>query len=647
MSTSKMTGRLAVAGMCSVLAVGLGACAGGGHANAAGTTRSSASSRATSPGGMSGNAVRRPAANGVNLGSRGLKAATSTGVYAQVTNLTPYPWTLVPNGTWGLNVGPYDSAPPATLLPGQTATWSAHNPWGARNFVRTLYTFQDAAGHTHVQQVNEWAQEVGDPLYYSYSQDVGFDANHHLQLTESPDFHMAMDPDGYGRHGDAIWNSPTTITIDALQDPAAAANAVDNELPRAIAAQTHWAPNPGVKGPTSVKGPTTRASSLLTNYSSLPATLGKGQGTSKGQSTTLGVEVSHSGSTNIDGVVFKDAESVTGDHSWGSGDSVNTTVSSMVDPGQTGWINKRPTISSMTGHLVFTTANNTTFDLSNVTISMGDIANTGAGGVPPGMDFSATECVLADCASADSPTGGTALTKAGAANVRAGMKATVISASPGQVVTIDGATDPADAIEALKKYQDATDRSFIPTADPTFAHSSWAPVDDETGQEAPSVSTDPGAQHPTAEMLTVAHQETSSWSLGGSVQETVGFNLAGIISQELSVKFTQKQTWTSDTTNNQSITIQAAPGKTVWIEASTGTASYTGNFVFTAGGVRYQVNNVTITQPGSADVDAMSNTSYRVEEVNNTTAGVSPTAASGKKAISKLPKLRAYINHGH
>jgi hypothetical protein len=617
MNTKSKAGRVAVAGVCGVLAIAVVACAGGGEAQAA--------------------ATRRPAANGVHLGSPGVKDASSTGTYSQVTNLTPYPWTLSTT-TYPIQ-GPYNQAPPNTLQPGQTATWSPHINHDSQDLVLTDYRFTDSTGKTHIMEVDDTGNGFDDPWYNSYSYDS--------EGAESPDYHMAFDPDGYKRHADAIWNSPTTIKIDAVQDPAAATNAVDNELPRANPNSEQWTPNPGTT-PSFVWGAKTRATSLLTNYSSEPATLYAGHATSKGQSTSVGEEVSHSGSTNVEGVVFKDAESFTHDQSWGSSDSVATTQDGVVDPGNTGWIDKSPLNASMTGHLVFTTSAGTTFDLSNVTISKGDIINTGAGGVPFGIVFTPTECVIAKCPTADSPTGGTAAAKNSTATVRPATKATAISASPGQVVSIDGASDPADAIEALKNYQNATDRSFTPTTAATFAHSTWGPVYGTDGTTpAPAVSANENANHPSGQRLDITHQETSSWSLGGSIQGTVGFNLAGIIDQELSVKFTANHTWDSNTTDSQSIYAQAAPGKTVWIEASTGTASYTGNFAFTSGGVRYQVNNVTITQPASSDVDAMSNTSYRVMEISNVNAGVSPQAPSGLKTISKLPMLQQYINSGH
>ncbi len=49
--------------------------------------------------------------------------------------------------------------------------------------------------------------------------------------------------------------------------------------------------------------------------------MAKGHETSKGQSTSLGEEVTHSASTDVYGVALKAAESFTADQEWGSSGS--------------------------------------------------------------------------------------------------------------------------------------------------------------------------------------------------------------------------------------------------------------------------------------------------------------------------------------
>ena len=51
--------------------------------------------------------------------------------------------------------------------------------------------------------------------------------------------------------------------------------------------------------------------------------------------------------------------------------------------------------------------------------------------------------------------------------------------------------------------------------------------------------------------------------------------------------------------DGQTISITAEPGKTVWLEENVSTATITGDFTFDVNGTRYEVDNVTFTQPAS------------------------------------------------
>jgi len=96
------------------------------------------------------------------------------------------------------------------------------------------------------------------------------------------------------------------------------------------------------------------------------------------------------------------------------------------------------------------------------------------------------------------------------------------------------------------------------------------------------------------------------------------------------------------------IYVTAKPGKTVWIEAATGMASYTGDFAFTSDGVHYVVKNVTITQPAAPDADSLATTSYRVMQVDSATqAGLPADTTGGVAPINSLPVLQNYIDQGH
>ena len=222
-----------------------------------------------------------------------------------------------------------------------------------------------------------------------------------------------------------------------------------------------------------------------------------------------------------------------------------------------------------------------------------------------------------------------------------------LDAAPGQITVINAATDPQGAVEALKLYDDATDRSFTPTGTPTYSQTKWGPVTDMDGNPAPVVIGNSKTKQSVTERLEIKHETSSSWSLGGSIETSMGFDLAELVDAELSVKFTANHTWESSSADTQGIWVTAIPGKTVWIEASTSTASYTGNFEFTSNGARYEVDNVTITQPAAPTTDAMAVTNYRVMEVNSGQIGLPANTTGGLKALNALPRLGAYIADGH
>ncbi len=234
---------------------------------------------------------------------------------------------------------------------------------------------------------------------------------------------------------------------------------------------------------------------------------------------------------------------------------------------------------------------------------------------------------------------------AGTAGVAAAAVSTT-SASPGQAVVIDGQTDQADAVAALKLYPNASNRSFTPIGAPSYSQSNWQPVKGPDGQTAGSVSGNTKTGQPGVAKITTSYEESSSVSLGGSAEVTLGFDLPGIVDAELSAKFTANHTWSSSYTDSQSIQVTADPGKTVWIEVADNTVSYTGNFSFDSGGVHYEVDNVTINQPGSAQGGTIDSAIYRVRQIDSSQIDL-PANASGVVPLSALPRLRQYIAAGN
>jgi Pili assembly chaperone PapD, C-terminal domain len=307
-------------------------------------------------------------------GADAAKATASSGTFDvdQITNLTPYTWTF--NASISSKGDIFQVAPTQTVAPGQTATWSMIPAQKGDKFL--WWTFADDQGGQH----GVAAQDLQDDSVFVDADDFGGG-----NPTESTVFHTADDPDGVPRHVDAVWNTPATITIDAGKDPAAATQIVNSELPRVQTDQISFTPNPDAKA-TYTYSDKTRATSTVANYSSAPATIDKGQETTKGDSTSLGEEVTAQVSSKAFGVAAKDAASFTHDQGWGTSDSVSVNIDTEIDPGQVGWIDKVITTAHLTGHLVFTTPEGTTFDITNVTISKGDLINPD-GGVPAGIAF--------------------------------------------------------------------------------------------------------------------------------------------------------------------------------------------------------------------------------------------------------------------
>ncbi len=305
-------------------------------------------------------------------------ATTGTFDVDQVTNLTPYTWHF--DAAISSKGDIFQVAPTQTVAPGQTATWSMLPEQKGDKFL--WWTFTDDQGAQH----GVAAQDLQDDTVATFADDLP-------AAQPSSVFQMAADPDGVARHVDAVWNSPVTITIDAAKDPSAAAQIVNSELPRVATDQISWTPNPGAKATYTYSGKI-RATSTLTNYSSAPATIDKGQETTKGDSTSLGEEVTASVSSKAFGVADKVAASFTHEQEWGSSDSVSVNIDTDIEPGHVGWIDKIITTGHLTGHLVFTTPEGTTFDLLSVSISKGDLINPD-GGIPSGIAFKPTEQAVA------------------------------------------------------------------------------------------------------------------------------------------------------------------------------------------------------------------------------------------------------------
>lgn len=218
-------------------------------------------------------------------------------------------------------------------------------------------------------------------------------------------------------------------------------------------------------------------------------------------------------------------------------------------------------------------------------------------------------------------------------------------AGSGQLVVVDANTQKDLAVNLLTHWKDAPDHTFIPTGDPSFGASAWQPVtyaDGTTG--IPGIAG--SATESISEDVKVKHTESSSMSVGGSVETSFGTDI-GIVDAELSFKFSGGHTWDSSSSDTAEIRATALPGKAVWIEASTSTATYTGDFRFGYGGNEYLVKNVTITQPAAQNASGQAVTNYRVEEADLNAVDVPANLRGGAFNVKDAPALQNYIATGH
>lgn len=298
------------------------------------------------------------------VASAGAQDAAQTYESASVTNLTPYTWTFQSTGRTG------HVAPPKSVAPGQTASWDADPQHDGYNTTWYYYDADTGNPVTSPQDVKIMVPQQdtpGSPVYVIANQRDGGGAEEASTVA-----HTVQDPDGDPHHVDMVWNSPATVSLDAASDQADATAVVNYELPRATAGSVKWTPQPGAAPTFAISGQS-RASSLLYNYSDAPATIDKGQDTSKGESTSLGAEITGSVSVTAFGESAKMAASVTGDAEWGGSDSVSIDIDSEIEPGHVGWLDKTTSVATLIGDLEFTTPEGTTFDVKNVAISQGDI----------------------------------------------------------------------------------------------------------------------------------------------------------------------------------------------------------------------------------------------------------------------------------
>jgi hypothetical protein len=207
-----------------------------------------------------------------------------------------------------------------------------------------------------------------------------------------------------------------------------------------------------------------------------------------------------------------------------------------------------------------------------------------------------------------------------------------------QVVTIDAAKDPTAATNAMNLLPTATDTDFTPTGNPAYSQTGWVLA------STSSINNPPGSSSNLIQTVKATHTAGASVSIGGSVGASFEVSALDIVKEKVSVEFSAEHQWTNETSDSEEVLATAIPGKVVWVVASHGQATFTGDYTFTVNGITYHVNNVTITEPAPAPGgDTTTGTTYMVVErpysqVNNlkTLTGSLP---KGLVPIAKTPQL--------
>ena len=393
-----------------------------------------------------------------------------------------------------------------------------------------------------------------------------------------------------GPHGGQMYQAacvlthPAEVTIDAAQDPAAATSVMGNLWPQAQASSQSFTPTSGL---TFATGPWTRGSAIVNNASTQPVTLTMEGDDTKEETTSIGMELSWSASLDILGLVNQTlSASITGDEEWTTSLTQGQSFGVTIDPGQEGWLEWAVESAQITGDF--------TFDWSPPTPS---------GGVAPvGITYHVNNATVTEPGRGQNPevppitwrpqTQAIGQRKViyGGVTPQPGWASPPRGLTDNPVVNIDAATDPAGAAQAMQLWPNATNQGFAATSNPIYTSTNPAPV----SQAFQVPTTDPNIETTT---FTVSQTNSSSWSLGGSVGAETTLSALGFANASVSVTFTASHQWSTSHTDTEYIGVQVPPGYESWIDGSTGQASFTGDYSFTAQGTDYRVSNVTITQP--------------------------------------------------
>jgi hypothetical protein len=524
--------------------------------------------------------------------------------YYQVDNWTPYTMTLTyktASQSGDQDWVPWDSSyPPAqSLSPGSGMYFHLitemtpppfGSPVGGDWATATLYyDFTDVDGGKHRCMCVVNADKYP---FMAYSQD--FSDGQYVNSTDT--FQIVL-------YSESIiiaqLTHPAEVTIDAIQDPAAATSVMGNLWPQGTNKQFTV-----TSGPNYVTGDWSRGSAVVVNESHGQAQLSMAGSDTKEETTSIGMELSWTAGLEILGLVNTEVTaSITGGEDWTTSITDTQSYQVTIERGYQGWLDWAVTSAQITGDFTFTWTPPSpggtipvgiTYHVNNATVTQ-----PGRNGEPAKPAITWQSQIKANPTSTQRTVidGGVAVTPAGP------PRAPRLTGNPS--VDIDAATDPDGAAQAMQLWPDATSKNFSATSNPIYTSTQPATISD--AYQVPANQKDPQYT-----VLDVQQTTTSSWSIGGSVGSEITLDALGFANASVSVTFTAGHQWSTSHTNDQSITVEVLPGYIAWITGSKGQATFTGDYAFTAQGTDYTVRNVTVTFPAAADAGPLTAYTYFV-----------------------------------
>lgn len=540
----------------------------------------------------------------VGLGQAECSSWIDTDCYYAFINDTPYEMTLTQDRTWyGDNYSHgFLAFPVDRLEPGQKEVFGFEEDEHDWIQAAISYVFTDVDGVRHEADYN--IDGNGNP--WATSNDFNAD-DHEFESTAT--FHMAHDSDGEPNDIDAVLSHPAVVTYDASTQAAQAASIM-----------TLWPQGKDrdftiVSGPTYSQSTFTRASALVENTTKEPATLTLTGTDSHEEATSIGASLTWTTELGLLGLVNqKVSATLSGGHQWSTTDKTINSESVTVPGGDVGCLFDAASEATVTGDFTFTTPQGITYHVNNVTVTDPAQATNGPPVVyRPGLAPIGQPCALVTVDAKGQSRGGAAASEATARrrkpdgrkvrpkgkNHRRGAALGGV-ASPGAPLTtgtpivIDAAKDPQAAASAMAQWDapTTTNQNFVLTSNPVYA-------------DTPTISGDAyylpkDYPHPEAHALSVEHDYSSQWSVGGTLSAETTLGIIGFANASLQVSVTASHEWTTEHDENQTVTATVDPGTNNWIRMYTGQVTVTGDYSFTANGTDYQVNNVTITEPENA-----------------------------------------------